>query len=55
MEDKKKFCIEYIDHMNSYRIYDIEWPHWTCAYEDSLEEAVKIVQEDLKADVLIVS
>ena len=35
------FAIEWIDYMECYRVYDLRYPQWTCAYTDSTIEEIK--------------
>jgi len=35
------YGIEYIEHLNAYRVYSLDNPYYTCAYEDSIDDAVK--------------
>lgn len=46
--------IEYIDHMDAYRIYDAEQPQQTMAYSDTIAEAIDGIREkDSDARIII--
>lgn len=54
--NKEKIIIEYIDYMNSYRVYSEQFPAWTMAYCDSIEEAETGIREqiDSTAEIKII-
>ena len=46
--------IEYIDHMDAYRIYDAGQPQQTMAYSDTIAEAIDGIREqDSDARIII--
>lgn len=47
------YYIEFIPHMNAYRVYEHGYVGWTVAYVDSLEEAAERAREDGDALIFI--
>ena len=43
----RRYVIEYIDYREDYRIYDPKAPYQTIAYVDSIEEAMRGIDEQL--------
>lgn len=46
--------IDYIDHMDAYRIYDAEQPQQTMAYSDTIAEAIDGIREQIDKNARIV-
>lgn len=49
----KKIYAEWIDYMGAYRLYDLEKPNQTIAYEDNLESAEKHALEEGYSDLIL--
>lgn len=52
--NKGKIIVEYIDHMDAYRVYSDQHKEWTMAYTDSIAEAIDGIREQIDKDAEIV-
>ena len=46
----ENYCIEFIDTIKLYRVYEIEHSEQTCAYYDTQQEAIEGVSNKIKED-----